>query len=213
MIPCFLGPLIGILGDRYGPKWLATGGFFLAVPFLVCLMLVTENSMGHKIMLCGLLVGVGTAIAFVFGPLMAEITWSVTGDGADAETLSTAPFAQAYGLYNVAFSGGIMVGPLIGGLIRDSAGWTTVCWVLGLIAGVTALTQFLLEIFQELAKLPNLVIVVSAGNEIEEVEVSKVSLWELNIMFYVHGLDTYVDIRMNRQKRSLTPSNLQLWHL
>lgn len=143
VLPSFLGPVIGILGDRYGPKWLATGGFLFGTPFLVCLRFVAENNIQDKVMLCGLLVGVGIAIALVFGPLMAEITWSVTGDGTDAEAMSVAPYAQAYGLYNMAFSGGALVGPLMGGLIRDAAGWPTVCWVLGLITAVTAVTQLL----------------------------------------------------------------------
>lgn len=142
VLPSILGPLIGALGDRYGPKWLATGGFVFATPFLVCLRFVAENSIEDKVMLCGLLVGVGIAIALVFGPLMAEITWSVTEDGSNNEAMSVAPYAQAYGLYNMAFSGGALVGPLVGGLIRNSAGWPTVCWVLGLITVFTAVTQF-----------------------------------------------------------------------
>jgi MFS family permease len=142
VLPSVLGPLIGALGDRYGPKWLATGGFLFATPFLVCLRFVAENKIEDKVMLCGLLVGVGIAIALVFGPLMAEITWSVTEDGSNKEAMSAAPYAQAYGLYNMAFSGGALVGPLVGGLIRNSAGWPTVCWVLGLITVFTAVTQF-----------------------------------------------------------------------
>lgn len=138
-VPTFLGPLIGKLGDRYGPKWLATAGFIVATPFLICLRFVEENNIGHKIMLCGLLVGVGIGFTLVFGPLMAEITWSVIGDS--GHNTSTAPFAQAYGLYNMAFSGGAMLGPLLGGMIRDEAGWPTVCWVLGLLTAVTAVTQ------------------------------------------------------------------------
>lgn len=143
ILPSLLGPLVGILGDRYGPKWLATAGFLLAVPFLVCMRFVDENTMAHKVMLCGLLVGVGLAIVLVFGPTMAEITWSVVGDEPAGESASVAPYAQAYGLYNMAFSGGAMLGPIIGGLIRDSAGWPTVTWVLALVSGLTAVTQFI----------------------------------------------------------------------
>jgi MFS family permease len=143
VLPAFLSPLIGALSDRYGPKWLATGGFLIATPFLVCLRFVEHNTIENKVMLCGLLVGVGITIALVFGPLMAEITWSVTEDEEeDASAMSVAPYAQAYGLYNMAFSGGALVGPIMGGLIRDSAGWPTVCWVLGLVTAVTAVTQF-----------------------------------------------------------------------
>ena len=150
VLPQALGPLVGVLGDKYGPKWLASTGFLLAAPFLVCTRFVKEDSMGHKIMLCGLLVGIGIAIVLVFAPLMAEITWSVVGDGSPTagdgegyEDRSTAPYALAYGLYNMAFSGGALVGPLLGGFIRDEAGWPTVGWALGLVSGVTAVTQLL----------------------------------------------------------------------
>lgn len=145
VLPCALSPLVGMLGDKYGPKWLATAGFFLATPFLVCTRFVEENSMPHKIMLCGLLFGLGMAIVLVFGPLMAEITWSVVGDEheIDEEIKDTAPYAQAYGLYNMAFSGGAMVGPIMGGMIRDESGWPTVGWVMGLVTAVTAVTQLI----------------------------------------------------------------------
>jgi MFS family permease len=132
------------MNDKYGPKWLATSGFIIATPFLICLRFVSEDSLNHKIMMCGLLVGVGLAVALVFGPLMAEISWSAV-DGMDPtqDDMSAVPYAQAYGLYNMAFSGGCMLGPILGGLIRDRAGWPTVCWVLGLITAASTITQAL----------------------------------------------------------------------
>lgn len=141
VMPAFLSPLIGFLGDRYGPKWLAAGGYLLATPFLICLRFVDEDSMNHKVMLCGLLAGVGIAIALVFGPLMAEISWAVQGDEQDEQDESPVPYALAYGLWNMAYSGGAMLGPIVGGMIRDTAGWGTVGWCLGLLTFVTAIVQ------------------------------------------------------------------------
>ncbi|KPM43074.1 hypothetical protein AK830_g3473 [Neonectria ditissima] len=140
IIPSFGSPIIGSLSDRYGPKWLAASGFFFATPFLICLRFVSEDSMAHKVMLCGLLAGVGMAIACVFAPLMAEINWSVQGNEQDSDDV---PVAQAYGLYNMAFSGGTIIGPLIGGLIRDSAGWGTVAWTMGIMTFVSAIPQLI----------------------------------------------------------------------
>lgn len=142
VLPFFLSPLIGAVGDRCGPKWLATFGFALATPFLVCLRFVDEDTIRHKIMLCGLLFATGFALACVFGPLMAEITWSVQGD-AESKDDADIPYAQAYGLYNMAFSGGAMVGPILGGMIRDSAGWGTVGWSLAIVTAFTAVTQLI----------------------------------------------------------------------
>lgn len=85
-----------------------------------------------------MLIGVGIAMALVLGPLMAEIAWVVE----EAMPNSTSnSFAQAYGLYNMAFSGGALLGPIIGSMIRDAAGWGTVGWTLGLVTFVTPITQ------------------------------------------------------------------------
>jgi MFS family permease len=140
VLPSFLSPLVGAVCDRYGPKWPATFGFFFATPFLVCTRFVTEDTLAHKVMLCGLLSGVGLAVACVFGPLMAEINWAVQSG---AEESGVVPVAQAYGLYNMAFSGGTMLGPIMGGLIRDNAGWSTVGWSLGILTFVSAIPQLI----------------------------------------------------------------------
>lgn len=139
VIPTFLGPAVGALGDRYGPKWLCTGGFLFSTPFLISLRFVTENTITHKVMLCALLAGIGLGLTFVFTPLVAEISWAVE-DG--AEEGAAKPYAQAYGLYNVAFSGGAIVGPLMGGMIRDHADFGTVGWSFAIITFITAIVQF-----------------------------------------------------------------------
>ncbi|KAF4441231.1 hypothetical protein F53441_12080 [Fusarium austroafricanum] len=135
ILPSFLGPVVGMVGDRYGPKWLASFGFLFATPFIVCLMFVDENTIQDKILLCGLLVGVGITMACIFGPLMAEITWAVQGEDG---TEGAGQIAQAYGLYNMAYSGGSLVGPIMGGMVKDSAGWATVGWSLGIIVFVSS---------------------------------------------------------------------------
>ncbi|KAF4343632.1 major facilitator superfamily transporter [Fusarium beomiforme] len=122
ILPSFLGPVVGMIGDRYGPKWLASFGFLFTTPFVVCLRFVDENTIQDKTLLCGLLAGVGITTACIFGPLMAEITWSVQGEDG---TEGVGQIAQAYGLYNMAYSGGSLVGPIMGGMVKDSAGWAT----------------------------------------------------------------------------------------
>ena len=42
-----------------------------------------------------------------------------------------------YGLFTTAYAGGMMVGPLWAGLVESSAGWTTMCWTLGLLSAVS----------------------------------------------------------------------------
>ncbi|PVI01088.1 MFS general substrate transporter [Periconia macrospinosa] len=147
-VPSLLGPLVGAGSDRWGPKPLVVGGFLLSVPFLVCLQFVTDNTLAHKAMLCGLLTGVGIGRALIVGPLMAEITWVVeeqtTGEeagGTEPSTGGKTTIALAYGLYNMAFSGGSILGPVMAGNIRDASDWGTVGWSLGILAFVTFVTQ------------------------------------------------------------------------
>ncbi|TDZ26285.1 putative MFS-type transporter [Colletotrichum orbiculare MAFF 240422] len=136
--PSLLGPLVGVACDRWGARRLSSLGFLLATPFLVCLRFVDGDSLSQKALLCVLLVGVGIGMAFVLGPLMAEVMW-VVEEVMPSSTQSS--YAQAYGLYNMAFSGGALLGPIIGGLIRDAADWGTVGWTLGLLTFVTSISQ------------------------------------------------------------------------
>ncbi|KAM4057162.1 major facilitator superfamily protein [Hirsutella rhossiliensis] len=137
-LPAFLSPLVGALSDRIGPKWLATGGFLAATPFLICLRFVTEDTLRHKIMLCGLLAGIGLSTTFVMGTLMAEVTWSVQQDSEDPTTV---PYSLAYGIYNMAFSCGAILGPVMGGFIQASAGWQSVGWSFAILTCTAAITQ------------------------------------------------------------------------
>lgn len=139
-LPTFLGPLVGAVGDRYGSKWLTTGGFLFSVPFLMCLRFVTENSLQHKILLCSLLTGSGIAAALCLGPLLAEITWAVRyGD----DELSVKPYALAYGFFNLAYSGGALLGPIWGGTITEKASFGTLGWSLALLMFVTGIVNFI----------------------------------------------------------------------
>lgn len=111
-IPSFSAPVIGWLADKYGPRWLGTAGFILAVPPLILLRLVDHDGIRQKVLLCGLLAIIGITLNCILVPLMAEITYAV-----EAKAANRAPgffgkggaYAQAYGLFNMAFAGGSMV--------------------------------------------------------------------------------------------------------
>lgn len=145
--PTFLSPAVGVLSDRFGPKWLATFGFIWSTPLLVCLRFVKADSMAQKELLCGLLLGIGIGIAFTTGNLLAEITWAVKWanrrpgergrsgrpcDESEPSNEGRPPITLAYALYNIAFSGGALLGPLLGGFIRERAGMA-VGWALAIL--------------------------------------------------------------------------------
>jgi MFS family permease len=149
VIPGFLAPLFGWLSDKFGGRYFVTIGFLCACPPLVCLRFVNENTIKDKVLLCALLALTGLSLALTFPPIMAEI--SKVAEAKEKSMLarghpgfgSGGAYAQAYALFNVAFAGGCMAGPLLAGFIVEDKGWTTMSWVLGLISAIAAVPAFL----------------------------------------------------------------------
>ncbi|KAK3622327.1 hypothetical protein LTR56_018163 [Elasticomyces elasticus] len=141
VLASFFGPIVGWASDKIGPRWLATTGFVLSCPFLILLRLVDRDTLQQKVLLCALLALVGVGLTLVLIPMMAEITYAV-----DAKAQRHPPgffgrngaYAQAYSLFNMAWAGGCMVGPLLAGLVNQKAGWGPTTLILGVVSIVTA---------------------------------------------------------------------------
>lgn len=140
-IPSFISPVIGAYSDKRGPRLPVFVGFVLGTPVLILLRLVSHTGIRQVVLLCALLLLLGVACPLVVTPLLAEFTHAVDaeekrrGEGCFGES---GAYAQAYGLFMTAFAGGMLVGPLWGGLIIQSAGWGTMTWTLGLLSAVSA---------------------------------------------------------------------------
>lgn len=145
VIPAFVGPAIGYLCDRYSPRWPAALGFIIACPFYVLLRLVDHDSINQKVLICALLALIGLSLTLCLTPLMAEITYVVQEKERKRPGLfgKAGAYAQAYGLFNMAFACGCLVGPLWAGFINETAGWSTMTWTLGLLAGFTSVPALL----------------------------------------------------------------------
>jgi MFS family permease len=52
-------------------------------------------------------------------------------------------YGQAYGLFNVAFSSGFLIGPLWGGYVTEKAGWNIMVGSLAGLAGASAIPVFI----------------------------------------------------------------------
>jgi Major Facilitator Superfamily len=145
VIPSFAAPIVGSLCDKYGPRYFATAGFILACPLFVCLRFVTHDSIGQKTLLCTILFLLGVANLVGFPALMAEITFGLM----DIERRNPGIFgeqgayAQAYALFNIAFAGGCLLGPIWGGFLIAKAGWGTLTWSVSLLSAITALPTVL----------------------------------------------------------------------
>nr|POE89758.1 putative mfs-type transporter c18.02 [Quercus suber] len=142
MLPSLLGPLFGKVVDRFGPRWPAAIGFALACPALILLRLVNHDTLDQKIILGVLLVMIGMGITLTMEPLMAEFTYMATRHDEKLGTGKTS-YAQAYGLFNMAWAAGDTIGPFWAGLIVDAYGWGTMGWSLGLLAGISGVPAML----------------------------------------------------------------------
>lgn len=144
VIPSFLAPAFGWFSDKYGGRYPVTLGFLGACPPLICLRFVDENTMNDKVILCALLALTGLFLALTFPPIMAEISGVVEAKEKSMLAAGRAGFgpggayAQAYGLFNMAFAGGCMVGPLLAGFIVEDKGWSIMALVLGILSAITA---------------------------------------------------------------------------
>lgn len=146
VIPTIVSPLIGWLSDKHGPRWYVVSGLLLTMVPLVLLQLVTEDTISHKILLCALLAFIGGFIMFFEIPLWVEVVLTVqevsgrkgNSSGRPGEA-DHAVYAQAFALANQMSAIGTVIGPLWGGLIYESAGWTVMSWTLGLLFGVSAI--------------------------------------------------------------------------
>ncbi|PPJ60473.1 hypothetical protein CBER1_03169 [Cercospora berteroae] len=154
-LPSLFGPYIGSLCDRYSnsSRWFAVAGYMTFCGSLVSLRFVERDIMEHKVLLCGLLCCVGSCMALILEPLFKEVTeraerlekedasQTTTADDEKpiSESASTSYYGSAYAWFNIAWSFGNFVGPLMAGMIMDHAGWKTMTWALGLLGGVSAI--------------------------------------------------------------------------
>lgn len=140
-IPGLAGPLVGALGDRIGPKWLATGGIGSTAVFLTLLAFTTEPLLDRPVVLVLVLTAIGTStwqpeimlhkltkhsqgtsLVFFATPVAAEMSAVVDQLQKDEPRIGPG-YAQAYGLLNCANAVGCLVGPVFNGALIDRYGW------------------------------------------------------------------------------------------
>jgi MFS family permease len=143
MVPHVLDPVTGFIIDKY-PKscrYLAAGAFLASVPVMVLLRFVTDKSMQHKILLCALLACVGLCFAVAMPPLITEVFFAVKEKEDKTPDIfgRGGAMALAFGLSNMGFAAGSLIGPFFAGFIRQEAGWGAMGWALGLIAGISSI--------------------------------------------------------------------------
>jgi MFS family permease len=142
-VPHLLDPFFGYINDKFpqARRFVVGGALLITVPLFVLLRLVATNSMSQKVVLCVLLALIGLCLAFLIPPLFVEASYVVQEKEAESPGVfgKGGAMALAYGILNSAFAAGSMVGPFLAGFIRESAGWGTMSWVIGMLMGVSAI--------------------------------------------------------------------------
>jgi MFS family permease len=141
-----LGPVFGWCVDRYGTKPASVLGFTFLVPTLVLLRLPTEPNItgkpttGHLIALYASLLAInGISLAAINSPSFVEAANVVEKYyKANEDVFDQAPYAQLYGINSMIWSGGLTVGPLLAGTLREKIGYGNMCAVLAGMCGLTA---------------------------------------------------------------------------
>ena len=145
VVPGFASPWIGHLTDKYGPRWIATSGLLLSVPFWVLLRLVDHDTVTQAVLLCALLVLLGAATCLLLTPLMAEFSKVCDAKVRQEPDVfrGKSAYAQSYGIFNVSWAGGSLLGPLVSAAVKSAAGWKTMTWTMGLWCAVGILPTVL----------------------------------------------------------------------
>ena len=83
-LPSLGAPLVGMVSDRHGPRWISVCGFLLTTPPLVLLRLITHNSLSQIVLLCALLTLSGKSIPI--SQLMSNKLFLMPGHQASPST-------------------------------------------------------------------------------------------------------------------------------
>ncbi|KAF5102723.1 hypothetical protein D0Z00_000215 [Geotrichum galactomycetum] len=133
--PTLFEPLAGKLSDRYGSKYCITFGYVLLAPFFILLRIPDEKTAGNIALFVVLIVLCGTMLMIVTAPSLAEITKGITDLESEHPGIygKSKGFGQGYGLFNVGFSIGSLIGPFQAGGTKDNSGWGMMTLSIGII--------------------------------------------------------------------------------
>ncbi|KAK6496595.1 hypothetical protein TWF481_001591 [Arthrobotrys musiformis] len=140
IIPSLVAPLCGKISDKYGPRWLVVVAFFVCLPLFILLRLPQRPEAGHIALLCVLLFCIGFVISASMPGAMSEISISVVEFEKKSPGIfgEKGAFAQAYALFNIAWSLGSVVGPLLGGFLNKAIGWNNMVLLFGFLCLLTS---------------------------------------------------------------------------
>jgi len=137
-----LGSLAGKGVDKYGPKWFAVAGMaYLVIP-LILLRIPKQGGNSEIAKFSAFLALCGLGLAMVSAPSIVESSYVVEQYYKHNKEFfgNDRPYAQLYAINSMVFSGGLTLGPLLAGTLRESIGFGNMNAV---VAGLCALVAVL----------------------------------------------------------------------
>lgn len=131
LVSTLFHPVWGRLSDRYGARVLMLAGLIASACTMPALALVAD-------------IWSAALVLVVFWPVLGmAITPSLAYIGDAASEAGVESFGMAYGLYNVAWSIGLMSGPAIGGYLYERIGFRALVfvWAPGLALATLAMAR------------------------------------------------------------------------
>ncbi|KAI9261164.1 major facilitator superfamily domain-containing protein [Sporodiniella umbellata] len=127
--PTFIGsPISGIITDKYGPKILVYPTWIVCAITTALCGIPNQSTIGGIAPLIVLLIIQGFCISCFMTPVLAEIGYIIDGQNSDGTDDGQ---SKGYALINIAFAGGGIVGPLLGGYLYSKIGFFYLCIVMG----------------------------------------------------------------------------------
>ncbi|KAG0221992.1 hypothetical protein BGW41_006274 [Actinomortierella wolfii] len=126
-LPTITGPISGAIADRLGAKVIVLVSLVLCAAG-IALVGFFQDSLTLTVVL---FTGLGTTGTAVLTPILGEISAVVRQSGSDS-------FARAYAMFNMAFSIGVLIGPVACGVIYERYGFQvmTLAMMTALLAAV-----------------------------------------------------------------------------
>ncbi|TEY38581.1 hypothetical protein BOTCAL_0486g00040 [Botryotinia calthae] len=124
-IPLISAPLVGMLSDRFGPRWVSIIGFVMGAVSTTLLQFVRENKVSDIMIMCILLTIDGFAFVFMISPLAADLTTTVICIDHDRPGVfgKSGAYAQVGALFTCAIELGVLSGPVWVSLAYEPLGW------------------------------------------------------------------------------------------
>ncbi|KAM5474593.1 hypothetical protein MauCBS54593_002169 [Microsporum audouinii] len=142
-IPGMAGALARKLVNGYRPRVSAIVSFTIVAATLIPLRFVQHPVIAEYSLLIGLLPTNGLTICAASLAAILEVFEAIYFPESSGTSNNANPVAQGYTLYNMAFAGGQLVGPILGGFLKARLGWNTMTLVIALITGATAVASAL----------------------------------------------------------------------